>query len=44
MERNIRKQRTGLVVSNKMDKTIIVEVSRKVKHHIYGKFIKKRTR
>lgn len=44
MERNIRKQRTGLVVSNKMDKTIIVEVSRKVKHHIYGKFIKKRSR
>ncbi|HKK09754.1 MAG TPA: 30S ribosomal protein S17, partial [Bacteroidales bacterium] len=30
--------------SNKMDKTIIVEVSRKVKHHIYGKFIKKRSR
>ncbi len=44
MERNLRKQRTGLVVSNKMDKTIIVEVSRKVKHHIYGKFIKKRSR
>ncbi len=44
MERNLRKQRTGLVVSNKMDKTIIVEVSRKVKHQIYGKFIKKRSR
>ncbi len=44
MERNLRKERIGLVVSNKMDKTIIVEVSRKVKHHIYGKFIKKRSR
>jgi small subunit ribosomal protein S17 len=44
MERNLRKERTGLVVSNKMDKTIVVEVSRKVKHHIYGKFIKKRSR
>ena len=44
MERNLRKGRIGLVVSNKMDKTIIVEVSRKVKHHIYGKFIKKRSR
>lgn len=44
MERNLRKERVGLVVSNKMDKTIIVEVSRKVKHHIYGKFIKKRSR
>lgn len=44
MERNLRKERIGLVVSNKMDKTIIIEVSRKVKHHIYGKFIKKRSR
>ncbi|MCF8333828.1 MAG: 30S ribosomal protein S17, partial [Bacteroidales bacterium] len=34
MERNLRKERTGLVVSNKMDKTIIVEVLRKQKHHI----------
>lgn len=44
MERNLRKERTGLVVSNKMDKTIIVEVSRKVKHPIYGKFVKKRSK
>lgn len=44
MERNLRKERIGLVVSNKMDKTITVEVSRKVKHEIYGKFIKKRSR
>ncbi|PID95577.1 MAG: 30S ribosomal protein S17, partial [Bacteroidetes bacterium] len=32
MERNIRKERIGLVVSNKMDKTIVVEVTRNVKH------------
>jgi small subunit ribosomal protein S17 len=37
--RNLRKERTGLVVSNKMDKTIIIEVKRKVKHPIYGKFV-----
>ncbi|MFW5705482.1 MAG: 30S ribosomal protein S17 [Bacteroidota bacterium] len=39
--RTLRKERTGLVVSNKMDKTITVEVQRKVKHPIYGKFVKK---
>ncbi len=41
MERNLRKERIGLVVSDKMDKTIIVEIERKVKHPIYGKFVKK---
>ncbi|MGI4022164.1 MAG: 30S ribosomal protein S17 [Sphingobacteriaceae bacterium] len=41
MERNLRKTRTGLVVSNKMDKSIVVSVERKVKHPIYGKFVKK---
>ncbi|MBE7176428.1 MAG: 30S ribosomal protein S17 [Mucilaginibacter polytrichastri] len=41
MERNLRKTRTGLVVSNKMDKSIVVTVERKVKHPIYGKFVKK---
>ena len=41
MERNLRKQREGFVTSNKMDKTITVEVQRKVKHPIYGKFVKK---
>ena len=41
MERNLRKQREGIVTSNKMDKTITVEVQRRVKHPIYGKFIKK---
>ena len=44
MERNLRKTRTGLVVSNKMDKSIVVAVERKVKHPIYGKFVKKTTR
>lgn len=41
MERNIRKERTGVVVSNKMDKSITVAVRRKVKHPIYGKFVNK---
>ena len=41
MDRNLRKQREGIVTSNKMDKTITVEVLRKVKHPIYGKFVKK---
>jgi small subunit ribosomal protein S17 len=43
-ERNLRKERIGVVTSNKMDKTITVAVERKVKHPIYGKFIKKTTR
>ncbi|SIO11859.1 30S ribosomal protein S17 [Chitinophaga niabensis] len=43
-ERKVRKTRIGLVSSNKMDKTITVEVERKVKHPIYGKFIKKTTK
>ena len=41
MERNIRKDRIGIVVSNKMNKSIIVAVKRKVKHPIYAKFINK---
>ena len=44
VERNLRKTRTGLVTSNKMDKTITVAVERKVKHPIYGKFVKKTTK
>ena len=44
MERNLRKERTGVVVSNKMDKTIIVAVERKEKHPLYGKFVKKTTK
>ena len=41
MERNFRKERIGVVVSNKMDKSIVVAVKRKFKHPIYGKFINK---
>ena len=44
LERNLRKTRTGLVVSNKMEKSIVVAVERKVKHPIYGKFVKKTTK
>jgi small subunit ribosomal protein S17 len=39
MERKLRKERIGIVVSNKMDKSIIVAINRKVKHPIYGKFV-----
>ncbi|MBR3979621.1 MAG: 30S ribosomal protein S17 [Bacteroidales bacterium] len=44
MERNFRKERIGIVVSNKMDKTIVVAVERKEKHPLYGKFLKKTTK
>lgn len=44
MERNLRKERIGVVVSNKMDKSIVVTVKRKVKHPIYGKFVNKTTK
>ena len=44
MDRNLRKERTGEVVSNKMQKTITVAVKRKEKHPIYGKFIKRSTK
>ena len=44
VERNLRKTRIGLVTSNRMDKTITVAVERKVKHPIYGKFVKKTTK
>ncbi|MBQ5984203.1 MAG: 30S ribosomal protein S17 [Bacteroidales bacterium] len=44
MERNLRKERIGIVVSNKMDKTIVVAVERHEKHPIYGKFVKKTTK
>jgi small subunit ribosomal protein S17 len=42
--RNLRKERIGVVVSNKMEKSIVVAVKRKVKHPIYGKFVNKTTR
>jgi small subunit ribosomal protein S17 len=38
-ERNARKTRTGLVVSDKMDKTVVVAIERRVPHPIYGKMI-----
>ncbi len=40
-ERNLRKVRTGKVVSNKMDKSVVVSIERKMKHGKYGKFIKR---
>lgn len=40
-ERNLRKTRVGVVTSNKMEKTINVSVERKLRHPIYGKFVKK---
>jgi small subunit ribosomal protein S17 len=44
IERNLRKERIGTVKSNKMDKTIVITVERKVKHPKYGKFVKKTTK
>ena len=41
MERNLRKERIGTVVSNKMDKSCTIAVQRKIKHPVYGKFIRK---
>lgn len=41
MERNLRKTRTGKVVSNKMDKTIVVTVEEHVKHPLYNKIMKR---
>ncbi len=44
MERNLRTERVGVVVSNKMDTSIVIMVERKVKHPKYGKFVKKSTK
>ncbi len=41
MERNLRKTRTGKVVSDKMDKTITVAIEDHVKHPLYGKIVKR---
>ncbi len=41
VERNLRKTKIGVVSSNKMDKSITVKVERKIKHPLYGKFLKK---
>ena len=43
-KRNLRKERIGVVVSNKMNKSIVVAVERKVMHPIYGKFMKQTTK
>ena len=40
-ERNLRKEKVGVVISNKMEKSIVVQVERRVKHPKYGKFVKK---
>ena len=40
-KRNLRKERTGLVTSNKMDKSIVVAIERRYKHAVYGKYVKK---
>ncbi len=42
--RNLRKVRVGKVVSDKMDKSIVVSVERRVKHAMYGKYVKKTSR
>jgi small subunit ribosomal protein S17 len=44
LQRNARKEKVGKVVSNKMNKSIVVAVERRVKHPIYGKFMKKTTK
>jgi small subunit ribosomal protein S17 len=44
VQRSRRKSRIGLVTSDKMDKTITIVVERKVKHPLYGKFVKKSTK
>ena len=41
MERNLRKTRTGKVISNKMDKTIVVAIENHEKHPLYGKIVKR---
>jgi len=40
MERNLRKERIGIVTSNKMEKSIVVSVETKIRHPKYGKFVK----
>ena len=44
MERNLRKERIGVVVSDKMDKTIVVSSEVREKHPLYGKFVKRTTK
>lgn len=44
LERRARKVMRGVVMSNKMDKTLVVQVNRKVRHPIYEKFVSKKTK
>lgn len=44
MDRNLRKERIGIVVSDKMDKSIVVVAERREKHSMYGKFMKRSTK
>lgn len=44
VQRNNRKERIGKVVSNKMNKSVVVSIERKVKHPMYGKFMKRTTK
>ncbi|MEW6219577.1 MAG: 30S ribosomal protein S17 [Thermodesulfobacteriota bacterium] len=43
-ERKTRKTRTGVVVSNKMDQSVVVQIERMVPHPLYGKFIRRRVK
>ena len=43
-KRNLRKERIGIVTSSAMDRSVVVSVERRVKHRIYGKYIKKTTK
>jgi small subunit ribosomal protein S17 len=44
MERGVRKERDGVVISNRMQKTVVISVERMVKHSKYGKYLKRRSR
>lgn len=44
MERNLRKSRVGLVVSDKMDKTVVIAIKERVKHPLYGKIVNRTKR
>ena len=39
--RNVRKERTGIVVSDAMDKTVVVQAERRIQHPVYGKFLRR---
>ena len=43
-ERGLRKTQTGVVISNQMDKTVVVQVDRLVKHPVYKKYVRRRAK